>query len=232
MAPSSLKGEFPMPLSFKINQGNGDFKSVPSGSHIAICNIVVDLGLQPGTQMFPAPKHQVFIRFEVPQERVEWTDKDGKKQEGPIVIGQTFTASMHEKANLRKQLEGWRGRKFTDEEAENFDVSSILGKACMLSVVENVKGDKVYSNIASIGALPKGFPAPVAENKLLYYAEDNKESYAALPEWIRKKIDSQIRPDKPQPDYGDQSVAWEYEDRKYNPTKPDIDDILNEEPPF
>jgi hypothetical protein len=211
-----------MPLSFKTNAGGGDFKSVPSGSHIAICNMVVDLGLQPGSQMFPAPKHQVFIRFEVPQERVEYTDKDGKKQEGPIVIGQTFTASMHEKANLRKQLEGWRGRKFTDEEAENFDVSSILGKACMLSVVENVKGDKVYSNISSIGALPKGFPAPKAENKPLYYADDDKNSYDLLPEWVRKKIDAQILPDKPQPQYTDSSVDWEYNPKNTEITDDDI----------
>jgi hypothetical protein len=180
-----------MPLTYKVNAGSGDFKSVPSGSHIAICNLVADLGLQPGSTMYPNPKQQVYIRFEVPEERVEF-ERDGKKLNGPVVIGTTFTASMHEKANLRKQLEGWRGRKFTDEEAENFDVSSILGKPCMISVVETVKGDKVYSNISSIGSLPKGVPAPKAENELLYYAEDDKTSYSSLPEWLRKKIDSQL----------------------------------------
>lgn len=180
-----------MALKFKVSGGGGDFKTLPAGSHIAICNMVVDLGLQPGSGMYPEPKQKIYVRFEVPAERVEY-ERDGKKYEGPGVIGNFFTASMHEKANLRKQLEGWRGKKFSDEEAENFDVASILGKPCMLFVVENVKGDKVYANIASIGALPKGVPAPKPENDLLYYAPDDKQHYDALPEWIRKQIDGQL----------------------------------------
>jgi hypothetical protein len=181
-----------MALTFKAS-GGGDFKSLSAGSYIAVCNMVVDLGLQPGSAAFPAPKHQVYVRFEVPTERVEY-EKDGKKISGPIVIGQAFTASMHEKATLRKRLEGWRGRKFTDEEASNFDVSTILGKPCMLSVIENEKGGKIYSNIDGIGQLPKGVPAPSAENKLLYYADEDRSQFDELPEWIRTKIENRVRP--------------------------------------
>jgi hypothetical protein len=180
-----------MPITYKASGGGGNFTSVPAGSHIAVCNLVADLGLQPGSVNFPQAKRQVYIRFEVPAERVEY-ERDGKKREGPVVIGSTYTASMHEKSNLRKQLEGWRGKKFNDEEAERFDVASILGKACMLSIVENVKGDKVYSNIAGIGSLPRGIPAPKAENELLYYAEDDKSQLSKLPEWLQKKIAAQI----------------------------------------
>lgn len=182
-----------MPLKYKTNGGGGDFKSVPSGSHIAVCNLVADLGLQPGSAAYPAPKHKVYIRFEVQAERVDY-EKDGKKFNLPAVIGQAFTASMHEKSNLRKQLEGWRGRKFTDDEASNFDVSTILGKGCMLSVIENVVGDKVYSNIAAISGLPKGMPAQTAENDLLYYAEDDTASLKSLPEWIQEKIANKVKP--------------------------------------
>lgn len=180
-----------MPLNYKAKGGGGDFKSVPAGSHIAVCNIVADLGLQPGSGLYPDPKQQVFIRFEVPEERVEY-EKDGKKYEGPVVIGMTFTASMHEKANLRKQLESWRGKQFTDEQAESFDIESILGKACMISVVEVQKGDKVYSNIKSISGLPKGVIAPRAENPLLFYTAQEDSSYSKLPEWLQKKIDAQL----------------------------------------
>lgn len=189
-----------MPLTFKVT-GSGDFKSVPAGSHIAVCNLVADCGLQPGSQAYPTPKQQLYIRFEVPAERVDY-EKDGKKLNGPVVIGAFFTASMHEKATLRKRLESWRGRKFTDEEAGNFDVSTILGKACMLTVVENVVGDRVYANIDSISPLPKGVPAPSAENPLLYFAEDEQTQFAALPEWLAKKINGQLerKPD-PQPNH-------------------------------
>lgn len=180
-----------MSLTYPVGGSGGDFKRVPAGSHIAVCNLVVDVGLQPGSGQYPKPRRKVYIRFEVPGERVEF-EKDGKTVEGPLSIGSFFTASMNEKAVLRKALEGWRGKAFTDEEAASFDVSSILGKPCMLSVVEDTYNGKTYSNIASISGVPKGVPAPKAENALLFYSDDKPDQYDALPEWLRKKIDTQI----------------------------------------
>ena len=179
-----------MPLTFKTSAGNGNFKSVPAGTHIAICNMVADLGIQPGSGMYPEPKHQIYIRFEVPEERVSY-ERDGKKMEGPIVLGQKFTASMNEKANLRKQLENWRGKAFTDDEAENFDVASILGQACMLSVVETTKGEKTYSNIKAISGLPKGMTRPTAENPLLIFDNDHLDTFSKLPPWLQEAVNKQ-----------------------------------------
>lgn len=183
-----------MSLKYPVNGGGGDFKRLPAGSHIAVCNLVVDVGLQPGSQAFPKPRRKVYIRFEVPAERVEY-EKDGTTHEGPQTIGSFFTASMNEKSILRKALEGWRSKAFTDAEAADFDVAAILGKACMLTVVEDSFNGKTYSNIASIGALPKGTPAPTAENPLLFYSDDKPDQYDALPPWLRKKIDEQLQPE-------------------------------------
>ena len=181
-----------MVMKFKATGGGEDFKRCPAGSHLAVCNMVADVGLQPGSRMYPNPKHKIYVRFEVPAERVEY-EKDGKKIEGPITIGTYYTASMSEKATLRKHLEGWRGKKFTDAEAEDFDVSAILGKACMLSVVETESDGKTYSNIANIGAVPKGLPPMQAENPLLYYAADDEKQFDKLPEWLQKKIVEQLK---------------------------------------
>ena len=179
-------------MKFKATGGGEDFKRCPAGSHLAVCNMVADVGLQPGSRMYPNPKHKIYVRFEVPSERVEY-EKDGKKIEGPITIGTYYTASMSEKATLRKHLEGWRSRKFSDAEAEDFDVSAILGKACMLSVVETESDGKTYSNIANIGAVPKGLPPMQAENPLLYYAADDEKQFDKLPEWLQKKIGEQLK---------------------------------------
>lgn len=179
------------------SSGNGDFKRAPAGSHIAVCNLVADCGLQPGSAQYPAPKRKIYIRFEIPAERVEY-EKDGKTVEGPLTIGSFYTASMNEKATLRKHLEGWRGKKFSDDEAGGFDVSTILGKACMLSVVESDSGGKTYSNISGIGSLPKGMNVPKAENDLLYYDEDSSASqFETLPKWLREKIEQQVRQSRP-----------------------------------
>lgn len=176
--------------------GGGDFKRAPSGSHIAVCNLVADVGIQPGSQAFPSPKRKLYLRFEIPGERVEY-EKDGKQVEGPLTIGSFYTASMNEKATLRKHLEGWRGKGFTDAEAASFDISKLLGKACMLSVIESESGGKTYSNIQNIGKLPKGIPEPEAENDLLYYAEDDASDFAKLPKWLQEKIEGQVKPSKP-----------------------------------
>lgn len=176
--------------------GGGDFKRAPSGSHIAVCNMVADVGLQPGSQQYPSPKRKLYLRFEIPGERVEY-EKDGKQVEGPLTIGSFYTASMNEKATLRKHLEGWRGKGFSDAEAELFDISKLLGKACMLNVIETESGGKTYSNIAGIGKLPKGIPEPAAENPLLYFADDDESKFNQLPKWLQEKIQGQLRPAKP-----------------------------------
>lgn len=179
------------------SSGNGDFKRAPAGSHIAVCNLVADCGLQPGSQQYPAPRRKLYVRFEIPAERIEF-EKDGKQVEGPLTIGSFYTASMNEKATLRKHLEGWRGKAFSDEEAGSFDVSALLGKAAMLSVIETDSGGKTYSNIAAIGKLPKGMDAPEAENPLLYFDETSgPDDLEALPKWLREKIENQLRPSKP-----------------------------------
>lgn len=183
-----------MSLNLPVGGSDNDFKRAPSGSHIAVCNMVVDCGLHPGSAQFPKPKRKLYIRFEIPAERIEY-EVDGRKKEGPLTIGSFYTASMNSRCILRKHLEGWRGRSFTDEEAAAFDVSAIIGKACMLSVIENDSGGKTYSNIAGIGQIPKGIPAPPLENTPLVYLEgDPNKVYDKLPKWLQDKIDDQLDP--------------------------------------
>jgi hypothetical protein len=213
-----------MALTYKTNAGAGDFTPVPAGSHIAVCDIVADIGLQPGSQLFPKPKQQVYIRFQIPNERVEF-EKDGKKQEGPAVIGKTYTASMNEKATLRHHLESWRGKQFSDEQAEAFDVSAILGKPCMLTVMQTQKDGKTYANIAGIGPLPKGINSKsiIVEGAPLLYAQpDNTSTYQILPEWLRKKIDSQIMTEKPPESAGETPDLNSWDDDGVGITDSDI----------
>lgn len=179
------------PINFATK--GSDFKRLKPGTHIGVCDIVAVVGLQ---ETFFGTKEQVYIRFEVPDERWKYIDKEGVDREGPGVIGNFYTASMSKKANLRKLLEGWRSKQFSEQEAKTFDIASILGKPCMLSVQESTSGENTYSNIASISPLPKGVSAPKAELPLLLYHEGDKSMFDKLPEWIRKKIETAV----PEPD--------------------------------
>lgn len=180
-------------------KANVDFETVPAGNHVGICNAVIDLGMQPGRGQYPAPKPEVYLRFELPTERVKYV-KDGKEIEGPMSVGRSFTASMSEKANLRKFIESWFGKKFpTDDAASDFDVSLVIGKKCLLNITHTEKGQKVYANIANATPIPKGMTADYAQHNKSIFFDLNKPdqvAYQQIPEWLRKKIDGRLTEEK------------------------------------
>lgn len=180
-------------------KATADFAICPSGNHVAICNAVVDLGMQPGSGMYPDPKHQVYVRFELPTEQITYT-KDGNEITGPMSIGRTFTASMSEKANLRKFIESWFGKKFpTDDAAADFDCALLLGKKCLVNVTHTEKEQKTYANIANATPIPKGMPAEFAQqNPSLCFdlSAPDDAAFSKLPEWLQKKIQERLSDDK------------------------------------
>lgn len=163
-----------------------EFELAPPGTHSAVCILIADVGIQSGGNF--GPKHKVLFMFETPDNRTSDTNK-------ALSITERHTASMNKKANMRLMLEGWRGCTFSDEEAAEFDVRKVLGKACLVGVVHNKVGDKTYANITNVMALPKGMPQPKAEAPLVYYGPDDDSQYEKLPPWIKKLIDNQMSPE-------------------------------------
>jgi hypothetical protein len=168
------------------DNGGSDFKPIPQGTFVAICNMVVDLGVQPGGRF--KPRHKIFIRFEVPEERLEY-EKDGVRHEGPMQIGKFYTLSLSEKANLRHDLIAWRGRQFTPEELAAFDVAKLAGAACQITVAHEHGDDgKTYASIIAISGLPKGMVKPKAEKPLIVYSAEEPSGFDRLPGWLQQKI--------------------------------------------
>jgi hypothetical protein len=157
-----------------------DFKQPPTGTHIARCIRLVDLGTQHSEYMGePTSNPQVLVTWELPGEQME----DGK----PFTISKFYNIYLSSKATLRKDLEGWRGRSFTAEELKKFDLQNVLGKPCMLNAVEN---DKQKTIVASVSGLPKGITCPPAINALsaFWLDEWDEQKYSALPEGLQKLI--------------------------------------------
>ena len=109
----------------------------PEGITQAVCVDVIDLGLR---ETKWGNKRQVAFRFETPAR-----DSEGQ----PIWVRTwPYNLSLSPKANLRKDLEKWRGRAFTSHELEGFDLESVIGAPAVLNVAQNAGADgKVYSNI-------------------------------------------------------------------------------------
>lgn len=178
-------------MKFPAKAG-GDFEIAPAGNHVAICNAIVDLGMQKGSAQYPDPKHQIYIRFELPNETVTY-QREGRDVTGPMSIGRRFTASMSAKANLRKFIESWFGKPFpSDEVAADFDTSLLVGRKCLLNVTHNEKpGGKTYANISTATPIPKGMPAEFKQqNKSLYFdlTQPDQDAYKMLPEWLQNVI--------------------------------------------
>lgn len=153
--------------SYIHDTGGGDFEQCPEGTHIAVCEQVINIGNQKNEyQGEVTHKTQHLIRFQIPDERTTWKDKEGIEHEGPMTVSKFYTSSLSEKASLRQHLESWRGRAFTPDELEQFDLFSVLGIACQVSVGRTSGGK---AKINAIMALPKGMSVPTLEGESLGY---------------------------------------------------------------
>jgi len=171
----------------------GDFKPAPSGAHQAILIGLLDLGTQESTyEGKTTHRRKVRLVFELHSE--EAVTDDGK----PMVVGREFTLSSHEKSTLRNFIEGWRGKDFSDEEAEQFDYQTMLGKPCLLNITHSTSpAGKVYANVVSAMRVPKGFAVAEQVNPSTYlylgtetsnYAEYDPEVFNGLAQWLKEKI--------------------------------------------
>ena len=127
------------------DSGGGNFELVPEGVYIGRCFKIIDIGTQ-WIEFKGESKEQkkLLIMWELLDDTVRM--KDGK----PFAITKQYTASLSEKANLRADLEAWRGKKFTPAELESFDLKNVLGAYCQLQVVHSEDGK--YANVNSIMA--------------------------------------------------------------------------------
>ncbi len=132
-----------------ITTSTEDFEQPDTGLVRAVCVFVNNIGTQKkefeGRVKF---NKQVVISFEL-----ETKMKSGTYAGMPFMLSKFYTMSMLENASLRQHLEAWRGKGYTEEQLAKFDLKNIIGKSCMLNVMETKTGKR---KIASIVSLPVG----------------------------------------------------------------------------
>lgn len=176
-----------MGLNVSENGGGSSIPVLPEGSYAAVCYMLVDLGLQ-RNEKYGNSSRKVLIGWEIPDETIE---VDGEKKSR--VFSARYTASLNEKAILRRDLAAWRGREFTEEELSNFNLRNIIGAPCLIQIIHKEGSNgRMYANLASIMKLPKGMPAPKATmDKIIYdIDESDPADVNKLPEWIATTVKS------------------------------------------
>jgi hypothetical protein len=169
------------------NKGGEDFPIAPEGQYVGRCFRVIDLGTQ-DVEYKGVSKQQkkVLIAWELlTPEEVRMED------ERPYSLSRTYTNTLYEGGNLHKDLVSWRGKSFTAEELEEFDLGNVLGKYVMVQVGhEKAKtSEKIYANVTSMMSYQgKEKPAAINEDQAFDIDEPDMKIFDALPKYYQEII--------------------------------------------
>jgi hypothetical protein len=159
-----------------LTDTGADYEPIPTGIRPAALVNVFSIGLQRSG------------RGELNQECVFLWELAGvaKKDGTPFLVARRYTASLNEKANLRKHLRSWRGRDFTADELKGFDTTRLLGINARLNLIQVPRNGKDWVEIDSV-LQPEGNPT----------AYKPRTPRTFMPDWVSKAIAAQVQPEAP-----------------------------------
>jgi hypothetical protein len=183
-------------MSFIVEDKGGNFERCPPGMHLGRCYRIVDLGTQKTEYMGEIKYlHKIMLGWEI-----HGSDENGKPlkmNDGrPFAIFKNYTLAWSEKANLRIDLQAWRGKAFTQEEMRKFDLKNILGAWCMLNIIERTgQNGNTYSNVSNVTPVPSvikqsGLPQAVNKNELFNLQEPDMALFDTFSDTLKTKITS------------------------------------------
>lgn len=143
-------------FNVKPKQGS-NYELPPAGSHAANCVALIDLGthIEKYGNKPPYDSRKVFIVWELCEERSQGGE--------PFYLGRKYTLSIHADSHLGKLIGSWRGKSLAAD--EDFDLTKLLGKSCILNVTheESKTTQKPYAAVSMAMPLPKGMKAAKPE---------------------------------------------------------------------
>ncbi len=182
-------------MSFIVESG-GSFERCPPGLHLARCYRIIDVGTQKSEYMGQVKYlHKLMIGWEI-----HGTDEDGQPLQmmdgRPFAIFKNYTLSWYEKANLRLDLQSWRGKPFTQEEMRRFDLKNVLGAWCMLNIIESQGNNgNTYTNVKGVTPVPAvikhgGLPQAINKNEIFNLQEPDLTLFETFSDNLKAKIQS------------------------------------------
>ena len=161
-------------LTLTDKGGDSKFLPHPTGQFPAVCVDAIDLG--PKVKTFPgSPPSEGY--------EIALVFATGERQEDGSLhtVSMSFTPSLNAKANLRKFLEAWRGRAYTEDQVKGgVPMDKFVGVPAYLNITHKTSAaGRTYAVVGSVMPLPKGLTAPtVAGYERAPYWQTRKEEYA------------------------------------------------------
>lgn len=202
----------------KGNEG-GTIEPIAAGYYNAHCVQIAGIGKQESQWGI---KTQCIITWEL----MDIKDHEGK----PRIHSQFYTLSLgggDKPSNLRILLEGWRGKAFTQEEENGFELRNVVNQSCGLMFAPKSNGNGTHVTSA---ARYQGNPyTPV--NPIVFYDPDNHDESAfnQLPEWIRERVN---RPGAQAENLVQQAQQTFQATPQPQPSQPQQPDIAEDDIPF
>jgi hypothetical protein len=136
-------------MSVVARRPQKSYAAAPEGLHIAVCVDVVNLGIVAGAY---GAKHKVRLVWQL--------DAIDEEHGRRFDVARVYTLSLHERAALRKDLESWRGKKFTELELDGgFDLEKLIGVGAQVQVTHDLSDDGTcYANVSTVVPPVKGAP--------------------------------------------------------------------------
>jgi hypothetical protein len=134
----------------RVHESESNFTAAPQGLHQAVCHEIRDMGV---VETPWGKKPMVLIGWQLAE-----IDPETNRR---FFVFKRYNATLGKKAkpsNLREDLESWRGKAFTEQEAADFDLDALKGVNCQLSVVHNLKDGTTYANVKTVVQAAKGEP--------------------------------------------------------------------------
>jgi hypothetical protein len=164
---------------------NGPKELPAEGKHQAVCAQVHTLGYQEFKGQVSYSPKCVFL-FELDEKM-----KGGQMAGKPFIISERHAQYMGKPgkpSDLRKFLEKWKGKDYTEDEAKATNIKKCEGVPCSLMIIHDKKDDGTpYARIASISKRDTSLPlVPV--------------TYTDVPQWITKEKGRAVAPPQPKQD--------------------------------
>lgn len=181
-------------MSLTVSEKGSKIELIPEWIHLARCVSIIDLWTQKVVfEKREKEVHQIRFEFELPN--IVYTYEDNWQEvETTKIIWVNFTASLNWKWKLKKFLESWKWKKFTQEELAWFDLQKVLWAKCQLQVIHS--DDWQYANIENALPLIQWMTIPEWKRELLSFSIEEKNweyvfdtaIFEKLPEWLQEKI--------------------------------------------
>jgi hypothetical protein len=184
-------------MAIYAEQNSTPRELIEPGLHVARCYKMIEVGTVQEEMVINGRKEvktlkKVRIGWEFPEMLKVFDEKKGPQ---PLVIDNEYTLSMGSKANIRKMMESWRGKPYTDQEAVKVDITKMLTQPCMINLThKQATSGKVYEQISSVVQMPKSMVCPPQVNPTFNLSYDtwNQDMFDGLPEFIKNKMQTSL----------------------------------------